>query len=79
MYPNILFLILNQIYLICNELLKTSNAKIVFLFYSLQLMFKNLMVIGWGRGGEKERKTAFNGAKTLKQMFAAKLINVDNN
>lgn len=52
MYPDILFLILNQIHLICNELLKTSNVKIVFLLYSLQLIFKNLMAKGWGK--EKE-------------------------
>lgn len=52
MCPNILVLILNQIHLIHNELLKTSNAKIVFLLYSLQLVLKNLMAMGWGKGKE---------------------------
>lgn len=36
----------DQLNLSCNELLKTTNAKTIFLFYSLQLIFKKSMATG---------------------------------
>lgn len=55
----------DQLNLSCNELLKTTNAKTIFLFYSLQLIFKKSMATG-----KKRRKNISNMQNILlKQMF----------